>query len=373
MIKNIKNKSLLNLNASISISDILEKNSKNFEKKIFLIDHTSKKIKNITYFEFNNYVNYCCGYFKNLGLIKRDIISLILDNSVAYLILYFASIRYGTILNPLPPTLGKSIIEEKLADVNPKIIFTNLNHELKKNKRKIHNIDTDDIEKFIRLITKKSSKKITKYKAKKKDTALLYYSSGTTGKSKIIEYSNLAILENQKALINSKLVCKNNIHLSFLPLYHTASLRYSIKFNLCVGGTVVLFKNFWSLKDDIWKIINKYKINYFQAVPTILNVIVNSNFKKYKKPKSIDYIGSGSSILPGKLLKNFQSKFNIKISNLYGLSEIGCSHFDNPFLKKKKLGTIGKILPGFKYKIFINKDLSTNTKKIGEFGVKSQT
>ena len=186
MIKNIKNKSLLNLNASISISDILEKNSKNFEKKIFLIDHTSKKIKNITYFEFNNYVNYCCGYFKNLGLIKRDIISLILDNSVAYLILYFASIRYGTILNPLPPTLGKSIIEEKLADVNPKIIFTNLNHELKKNKRKIHNIDTDDIEKFIRLITKKSSKKITKYKAKKR--ILLYY---------IIHQEQL---ENQKLL-----------------------------------------------------------------------------------------------------------------------------------------------------------------------------
>ena len=373
MSNNIRNKSLRFLNTSISISDVLDKNSKNFGKKIFLIDHTSKKTRNITYSEFNDYVDYCCAYFKNLGLVKRDIISLILDNSVAYLILYFASIRYGTILNPLPATLGKNIIEEKLEDVNPKIIFTNLNHGLKKYKKKIYNIDTDDLKKFIKLITKKKTKKIIKYKAKKKDIVLLYYSSGTTGKSKIIEYSNLAILENQKGLISSKLVCKKNIHLSFLPLYHTASLRYTIKFNLCVGGTVVLFKNFWALKDNIWKIINKYKINYFQAVPTILNVIVNSNFKKYKKPESIDYIGSGSSILSDKLLKNFQNKFNIKISNLYGLSEIGCSHFHNPFLKKQKPGTIGKILPGFKYKIFINNDLSTSTKKIGELGIKSQT
>ena len=29
----------------------------------------------------------------------------------------------------------------------------------------------------------------------------------------------------------------------------------------------------------LWKIVNKYKVNYFQTVPTILNVIVNSNFK----------------------------------------------------------------------------------------------
>ena len=132
-------------------------------------------------------------------------------------------------------------------------------------------------------------------------------------------------------------------------------------------------KNFWSLKEDIWKIINKYKVNYFQTVPTILNVIVNSNFKKYKKPESINFIGSGSSILPGQLLEDFEKKFKIKVSNLYGLSEIGCSHFDNPYLKKKIPGTIGKILSGFKYKIFLNNDLSTITKKVGELGVKSKT
>ena len=335
MINSIRKKSLEFISKSNSISEILKKNSINFGKKIFLIDRTSKKETHITYTEFNDYVNYCCGYFRKLNLVKGDIISLVLDNSVAYLILYFSSIRYGTILNPLPVTLGKSIIEDKLTDINPKIIFTNLSYSFKGYNNKIHKIDTNDLKKFIQLIKKINFKSEIKYKAKKKDIVLLYYSSGTTGKSKIIEYSNLAILENQKGLILSKLLCKRNIHLCFLPLYHTASLRYSIKFNLCVGGTVVLYKNFWALKDDIWKIINKYKINYFQTVPTILNVIVNSNFKKYSKPKSINYIGSGSSILPWQLLKDFEKKFKIKISNLYGLSEIGCSHFDNPFLKKK--------------------------------------
>jgi long-chain acyl-CoA synthetase len=200
---------------------------------------------------------------------------------------------------------------------------------------------------------------------------MLYYSSGTTGKSKLISYSNEAILENQKSLVSSRLTYNRNIHLCFLPLYHTASLRYSIKFNLCVGGTVVLFKNFWSLKDSIWKIVDKYKINYFQTVPTILNVILNTKYTKFSRPKSIKFVGSSSAILPWQMKKNFEKKFKIKISNLYGLSEIGCSHFQDPFVKNEKPGFIGKILPAFKFKIFKENNLSKNI-DVGELGIKSK-
>ena len=123
------------------------------------------------------------------------------------------------------------------------------------------------------------------------------------------------------------MLCKKNIHLCFLPLFHTASLRYTVKFNLCIGGTFILFKNYWSLKDKIWSIVKKYNINYFQTVPTILNVIINTKFKTYKRPRSIDFIGCSSAILPPEILNKFEKKFKVKISNLYGLSEIGCSHF----------------------------------------------
>ena len=56
---------------------------------------------------------------------------------------------------------------------------------------------------------------------------------------------------------------------------------------------------------------------------------------------------------------------------MYGLSEIGCSHFDDPFKKNQKPGEIGNIVPGFKYKIFKEKDLSDYN--FGELGVKSKT
>ena len=37
-----------------------------------------------------------------------------MNNSASYLIFYFASIRYGTILNPLPTSLSDFYVKEKL-------------------------------------------------------------------------------------------------------------------------------------------------------------------------------------------------------------------------------------------------------------------
>ena len=367
----LKLKSIKLISESNNISEVLSHYAKNIPNQNFIIDHTSNRILKIKYSQFNQYVNNCCKYFKTSNLKKGDIISLILENSLPFLIFYFASIRYGAILNPLPTTLSMQSIEEKLNKVKPKKIFTNLNFKNNKYNKFVTKIDTKNFENFKKLINNNQSSE--NYNTKLSDTAMLYYSSGTTGKSKLIEYTNEAILENQKGLIFSGLLCKKNIHLCFLPLFHTASLRYTVKFNLCIGGTVILFKNYWSLKDKIWSIVKKYKINYFQTVPTILNVIINTKFKTYKRPRSIDFIGCSSAILPPEILNKFEKKFKVKISNLYGLSEIGCSHFENPFIKKNKAGSIGRILKVFKYKMFYEKNLSKNKNKIGELGVKGKT
>ena len=68
--KNLINKKIIKkIEQCNSISEILELNSIEFPKRIFIHDHTAEKINNISYYEFNNYVNYCCNFFKELKLI----------------------------------------------------------------------------------------------------------------------------------------------------------------------------------------------------------------------------------------------------------------------------------------------------------------
>ena len=71
---------------SNNISEVLSHHAKNIPNQNFIIDHTSNRILKIKYSQFNQYVNNCCKYFKKSNLKKGDIISLILENSLPFLI-----------------------------------------------------------------------------------------------------------------------------------------------------------------------------------------------------------------------------------------------------------------------------------------------
>ena len=61
---------------------------------------------------------------------------------------------------------------------------------------------------------------------------------------------------------------------------------------------------------------------------------------KYKLKNHNIIFGCGSSVLSKDLQLKFEKKFLTKLLNLYGLSEIGSSHFEN--VNKRKIGSIGK-------------------------------
>jgi len=356
------------LNKSSNISDVICYNAEKYKTNIFVEDGNIK----LTYFEFNNLLNKCCNFFLEKGLKKNDVITLIIGNSLDFLIIYFASIRFGTIINPIPLTSEVDSILPNLKKINPKIIFCDTKY---KNLSKYYNLQILKKKNFFYQKIKKSSYskhfKLLK-KINIRNTACYYFSSGTNSNSKIIKYSFQAMLKGQKALIRSNFLKKSHPkHLCILPFGHTSVLRYSIKHCICSAGSIVIFDSYWSIKKKIWEIIKSKKINYFQTVPTVLNSIFLLGIKKKYLNNNLIFIGCGSSILDINLHRNFEKKFNIKVSNLYGLSETGATHFDDPFNKNRTFGSVGKPLKGVKCKLFINKKLSSKKNIEGIIMVKS--
>jgi len=181
------------------------------------------------------------------------------------------------------------------------------------------------------------------------------------------------MLNTQVSLISSNFYRDKNCHLCFLPLSHTSALTYTVAYILCVGGKVILCKSFWNIKDNIWDLVQYYRVNYFQNVPTTIKSLLNINYKNVNnKTKTIDFLGCGSATLSKELLVSFEKKFKIKVSNLYGLSEAGPTHFDDVYDKKRKIGSIGKLLPLINGQLFDEKKNILSFGRIGEFGVKSK-
>ncbi len=344
-----------------NLSEIIEFYSSKLPKKeIFVCEDIS-----ITYQDLDNKINKVCNYFEKLKLKKKDVVSLYLQNSIEYIIFYFAVIRYGAIVSPIPYGLNENRLRYYLKISNSKLLISNINYSLKK----IKNIIILNYQDFEKQIENFKINFISP-KLKPEDTCIYYFSSGTTANPKLIKYSNLAMINCQKILFNSNFLKINSTHLCILPLGHTASLRYSIKNAILGQGKVYIYKNFWQIKHKIWKIIETKKINFVGVVPSIIETI-SQIYKKRKKIRHLKFIGCGSSILSEELQKKFKKKYNVTVKNIYGMSEIGVATIDDPS-SNKIYGTIGKKLKGVEVNLFNEKGVKIiKENSIGEICVKT--
>ena len=160
-------------------------------------------------------------------------------------------------------------------------------------------------------------------------------------------------------------------HLCVLPLGHTAALRHMIKPCICTASTVYLHESFWKIRDEIWNLVEQNGINFFNVVPTILIAMMNMPYSKFSRDqvKTMKFIACSSAVLPQKLQTEFQERFGIPVSNLYGCSEIGAAFFDNPLLPGWKPGSVGKPFDVFKAAIFNEKKEILKQGTTGEIAV----
>ena len=264
----------------------------------------------------------------------------------------------------------------KIEIVKPKAIFSHTYHyeSLKNSHPKLYNLDSIDGRKFLEFLQGYSLiLQNHQIKINTDQIAALYYSSGTTGKPKIVEYPHRSMIENQAAMFKAGCAEPNAVHICFLPLGHTAALNNSVFHCICTGSTVVMFESFWKIRADLWELIHKYKATYMVVVPSVLIAIINTPYENFNKDKviSMKYIGCGSAFLDQNLQEDFQRKFGIPVANLYGSSETGATHFDNPYEPNRKTGSIGRPLDSVEVKILDENQEHVQNGETGEICIKS--
>ena len=353
-----------------TFSEILEHTATTNPENIFLIQND----KRYNYHKFNKLVNLCSNFFQELNLNSGDIVSFILPNSIDYLIIYFAAIRSRIILNPFPYHLNAEEVISKIETINPGVVFCQEPHFKQLSKSRFNVVNIEDLagRSFVDFLVKTQSVDFSKISVNRESVAVLYYSSGTTGNQKIIEYSHRSMVLTQASMLRASFTEFNSVHLCVLPLGHTAAIRYTIKQCICTASTVVLYNSFWKLRNNLWDDIKKYGATFMEVVPSILIAILNTPYKNFnvEKIRSMNFIGCGSAFLPKNVQDSFEEKFSIPIANLYGLSETGATHFDDPRKPGRKTGNIGIPFDLFDVKIFDQDGNEISDESMGEIGIR---
>ena len=341
----------------MNLIDFLKKNVENHGDKIAVIDNE----KEITFIELYEKVEKFSDNIKILN--QEEIISLISENSISFIIAYLGIINSGKIVHLISPEISEINLFNQLKSSKSKNIICN--QLMKKKILNFNSIKTTifDIEE---ILLKHNNKEIESSLNK---FAYLIYTSGTTAEPKGVTVSHSMIEFTTKNIVKVLGYSNSDTDLLPLPLNHSFGLG-CIHTSLYVGSTLVLLKNASNL-EEILESLKKYKITTLAAIPATLTKILNFENKKLKDYFSeIRLIVTNSTAIPKKTVIQF--KEILKKGNLatyYGLTEASRSTFMVFDKNNQREESVGKCSPNVEIKI-VNKE--ENNLKLGDIFIKGE-
>jgi long-chain acyl-CoA synthetase len=200
------------------------------------------------------------------------------------------------------------------------------------------------------------------------DTAVILYTSGTTGTPKGAELTHTNLTRNAEGSRNLFGLGSDAITLGALPLFHVFGLTCGMNATLGGGGTLTLIPRFEP--DKALEIIQRDRVNIFQGVPTMYGAMLHLADRESYDVSTLELCASGGSAMPVELLKGFEEAFRCKILEGYGLSESSPVASFNHADQERKPGSIGTPIEGVEMKVVDEDGNDVEQGEVGEIVIK---
>jgi long-chain acyl-CoA synthetase len=181
------------------------------------------------------------------------------------------------------------------------------------------------------------------------DTAVILYTSGTTGTPKGAELTHGNLRRNAQIVTELFGLGEGAVTLGALPLFHSFGQTCCMNATIGAGGCMTLIPRFDPAK--ALEIIERDKVNVFQGVPTMYAAMLNLPGADSYDTSSLDICVSGGAAMPVEIMRGFEEKFGCKVLEGYGLSETSpVASFNHPD-RERKPGSIGTPIEGVEMKL----------------------
>jgi len=175
------------------------------------------------------------------------------------------------------------------------------------------------------------------------DTAVILYTSGTTGQPKGAELTHSGVVHN--ALLANRLFGPHprEVQLLVLPLFHSFGQIVQMNAGFAAGATIVLLPRFDAAA--VLEVMQAEQVTFFAGVPTMYHALLNcaetGGFDIEKIAATMRIAVSGGAALPVELMRRFEERFAVPILEGYGLSETSPVATFNRTDRPRRAGSIG--------------------------------
>ena len=187
------------------------------------------------------------------------------------------------------------------------------------------------------------------------DTAVILYTSGTTGKPKGAELTHSNLFLNCSVVVPRLLpVTSDVVMIAALPLFHSFGQTSVQNASISVGGTITMLPRF--TPEDALQIMERDRVTVFAGVPTMYFALLYHESERDYDLSALKHCMSGGAPMPVEIMKAFEKKYPVKILEGYGLSETSPIASFNTIDHPRQPGSIGYPVWGTEMRIVDDED-----------------
>jgi len=361
----------------LNLAIVLSENAQRYPERIAVIGGERK----VTYQQLEELTNRVAHSLVKLGLHPGQKVLLMLPNIPEFVVAYFGILKPGGVVVPINVLYKAREIEFLLSDSEAIALvacteFLDEALEAYRNvptckhlvlvdySTKAPKVDDPGVHRFDDLI-EAGQPEFEIVALTPEDTAVIGYTSGTTGKPKGAELSHFNLFFQCRVLpeLTGEPRQGNEVRMAVLPLFHSYGQSCVMNTVLALGSTLTLMPRFEPAQ--AMEIIQRDRVTHFAAVPTMYQTMLNHPDRARYDLSSLQRCATGGAPIPLETLETWKKHYHFPIQEGYGLTETSPTATWSQGPVKPKAGSCGKAIWGCQIKIV---DDAGNTQPPGKEG-----
>jgi long-chain acyl-CoA synthetase len=200
------------------------------------------------------------------------------------------------------------------------------------------------------------------------DTAVILYTSGTTGKPQGAELTHSNLLRTVEVSVGLFGLDERAVTLGALPLFHSFGQTCALNATVAVCGCLTLIPRFDGGK--ALEILERDRVTVFEGVPTMYAAMLNDPRGDATDTSALEVCVSGGAAMPVEIMRGFEEKFGCRVLEGYGLSETSPVASFNRRDRERKPGSIGVPVDGVEMRVIDDDGNEVPQGDVGEIAIR---
>ena len=294
----------------------------------------------LTYRELDAASARVAGMLRSRGLLPGDRVGVMLGNVPQFAMAYYGVLRMGGVVVPMNPLLKPREVAHYVSDSGAVLVLDDSTALPGDAEPDSGVAERDD-----------------------DDTAVILYTSGTTGRPKGAELTHRNLMANVEVMSDLLSMRRDDVILGALPLFHSFGQTCGLNLAVATGACLALIPRF--LPGEVLELVERRRVTVFEGVPTMYAALLNHPGAEQADASSLRTCVSGGAALPLEVLHGFEAAFGCVVLEGYGLSETSPVASFNRADGLRKPGSIGTPVAGVEMTL-----LSPTPEGVGEIAIR---